>query len=418
MAQIGWIDFSKRDRKKAQQLLSLIRPEGQLDELGIGYIRDGLANLLFPGISTIQTRAKYFFIIPNIFREFENLNAADRRKTTARSYLKEREHQVKNKLSKLKNYEEGHGVIGITLRERQYIKRNPSEIYWAGLQSYGFMNAGGISLEQYIRNLAAHQPLERVKAKEEEDDTHATFESADVIQAPVDFNWFEDLKLDLTDEERDFFSTQILKSEKEKSLSVMPVLIRNSDLLNAFISTGNFQEFVLASLDIDYKKQVKELLTLAHDFAWLMEGVHLLYNHILQQHFFKDNYKGVFEDEWISWKEDLKDTMINYNEFEVATLHHYIRRSRPNSELFVNSWWKMVKNMATAHKPSSEMLQLVKQREQMSKGKKSRLSKPPSANVDIELNKRIGLALLQYRYYNAKTIIKDILIETEGAASN
>jgi hypothetical protein len=29
-----------------------------VDELGIGQIRDGFANLLFPGTSTIQIRAK------------------------------------------------------------------------------------------------------------------------------------------------------------------------------------------------------------------------------------------------------------------------------------------------------------------------------------------------------------------------
>ncbi len=54
MAQIGWIDFSNRYRKRAQQLMSMIRPEGQLDELGVGYLRDAIANHLFPGISTIQ----------------------------------------------------------------------------------------------------------------------------------------------------------------------------------------------------------------------------------------------------------------------------------------------------------------------------------------------------------------------------
>ena len=35
-----------------------------LDELGIGLIRDGFSDLFFPGTSTIQTRAKYFFIVP------------------------------------------------------------------------------------------------------------------------------------------------------------------------------------------------------------------------------------------------------------------------------------------------------------------------------------------------------------------
>jgi hypothetical protein len=42
--QIGWIDFSSKDRERAKQLLAFIKPEGQLDELGVGYLRDALSN--------------------------------------------------------------------------------------------------------------------------------------------------------------------------------------------------------------------------------------------------------------------------------------------------------------------------------------------------------------------------------------
>ena len=34
-------------------------------------VRDALANVFFPGTSTIQTRAKYFLIVPRIFKEYE-----------------------------------------------------------------------------------------------------------------------------------------------------------------------------------------------------------------------------------------------------------------------------------------------------------------------------------------------------------
>lgn len=52
---LGWIDFSKTERSK------VLTERGTLDELGIAPIRDGFSNLFFPGTSTIQTRAKYFF---------------------------------------------------------------------------------------------------------------------------------------------------------------------------------------------------------------------------------------------------------------------------------------------------------------------------------------------------------------------
>jgi hypothetical protein len=64
MASIGWIDFSPAHRERVGTILELLKPEGMVDELGIGSIRDAVADNLFPGISTIQTRAKYFFIVP------------------------------------------------------------------------------------------------------------------------------------------------------------------------------------------------------------------------------------------------------------------------------------------------------------------------------------------------------------------
>ena len=69
--QLGWIDFSTTERNKVLSILDLLSEKGTLDELGISPIRDGFANIFFPGTSTIQTRAKYFFIIPYEMKELE-----------------------------------------------------------------------------------------------------------------------------------------------------------------------------------------------------------------------------------------------------------------------------------------------------------------------------------------------------------
>ena len=68
---LGWIDFSKSERNKVLSVLTLLSEEGTLDELGIAPIRDGFANLFFPGTSTIQTRAKYFMIVPYALKDLE-----------------------------------------------------------------------------------------------------------------------------------------------------------------------------------------------------------------------------------------------------------------------------------------------------------------------------------------------------------
>ena len=49
--QLGWIDYSSEHRNKVMAVLHALTAPGAVDELGIGQIRDGFANLLFPGTS-------------------------------------------------------------------------------------------------------------------------------------------------------------------------------------------------------------------------------------------------------------------------------------------------------------------------------------------------------------------------------
>lgn len=64
---LTWLDYSEHDRQKMMDAIQLFREPGTLDELGIGTVRDAFADLLFPGTSTIQTRARYFFFVPWVY---------------------------------------------------------------------------------------------------------------------------------------------------------------------------------------------------------------------------------------------------------------------------------------------------------------------------------------------------------------
>ena len=58
----SWLDSSEHERRAVLELVSALNEPGTLDELGIGSIRDTIADTLFPGTSTIQTRARYFLM--------------------------------------------------------------------------------------------------------------------------------------------------------------------------------------------------------------------------------------------------------------------------------------------------------------------------------------------------------------------
>ncbi len=72
MSSFGWLDYSEHERRRTLDVVELFREKDTRDELGIGSVRDAFADLLFPGTSTIQTRARYFLFISWIYIKLES----------------------------------------------------------------------------------------------------------------------------------------------------------------------------------------------------------------------------------------------------------------------------------------------------------------------------------------------------------
>ena len=133
MIKVGWIDFSSKVREIAMAVIDLMKENGAVDELGIGVVRDRLADILFPGTSTIQTRAKYLFIVPWCMIEAEKnfKNKVD--------YLK-RLNNIETDVIKALIKNEPSNTTGIIGKDSiGTLKRKPSEIYWNALRTYNIM---------------------------------------------------------------------------------------------------------------------------------------------------------------------------------------------------------------------------------------------------------------------------------------
>jgi hypothetical protein len=63
-SRLTWIDHDSQARERSLRILALFREKESRDELGIGGIRDAIADRLFPGTSTIQTRLRYMLFVP------------------------------------------------------------------------------------------------------------------------------------------------------------------------------------------------------------------------------------------------------------------------------------------------------------------------------------------------------------------
>ena len=66
---IGWLDQSEEHQRKMREVIDLFSESDARDELDLSVVRDALCDLLFPRLSTIQARARYFLFIPWTYLE-------------------------------------------------------------------------------------------------------------------------------------------------------------------------------------------------------------------------------------------------------------------------------------------------------------------------------------------------------------
>ncbi|NLJ58589.1 MAG: hypothetical protein GX339_07080 [Tissierellia bacterium] len=142
--ELDWPNYPKEGRKKVLSVIDLLLGDDTLDELGISPIRDGSANLFFPGTSTIQTRAKYFLIVPYALYYLTLTGETNLGNFLRR--LDDLEYECGKKLAKLG----ADGAIGsLSINRGKWVKRTPSQIYWAGIRSFRIFTAGNPSLRKY-----------------------------------------------------------------------------------------------------------------------------------------------------------------------------------------------------------------------------------------------------------------------------
>ena len=143
---LGWIDFSKSERNKVLSVLDMLSEAGTLDELGIAPVRDGFADLFFPGTSTIQTRAKYFLIVPYVLMEAgAGQYGSDVR--TVLNKINDEERKCRNIL--IEGNKNREGVIGSQVPD-SWVIRTPSNIYWNGIRKFGIFRAD-LSISEYVQ---------------------------------------------------------------------------------------------------------------------------------------------------------------------------------------------------------------------------------------------------------------------------
>ena len=409
---IGWVDFSSDHRERVKSVIDLLSAPGVIDELGIGVIRDSFSDSLFPGISTIQTRAKYFLTVPRIFKEYEKLPANNRRRQKLADYLNKLENRCMAEMVANNNGETGHQIIGASFVGKPgEVLRKPSSVYWTGIRQFGLIKTR-LSLQAFCRRFAnPDQPLQDLiqgSDKTKGDDPDAAEQTNESINLPTyddGDDWIESLSIDLSNAEASFLSRQI---EARVPLSLLGQILLDAEVREQFLalpSDWNFTTFADdAPFHARFPESLRRIIAAARDFWQLMYGAHVRYNCLLQMRHGTSEVREEFEAEWNEWLASLQSFSWERWEtgflWELTKLHH--RRVREHTIRFVESWIDGIHNGSE----TQTLDELVTRQERLNKKSRARLHPTAEEKVD----EWVGIDDLNYRLNVARTIINDIQV--------
>lgn len=407
MSRIGWVDFSSDDRMRVQEVLALLKEPGTLDELGIGQVRDAYSDLLFPGFSTIQTRARYFLAIPKIFRDWAELQPAKRRRQPLAAYLQEMENNLARVL-KINHEEAGlplDGIIGHTVVENGGVERRPSSTYWNGLRVFNIV-VSPKSLAEFCREWRQeNNDFVSVDGDEGSDDTNHRFE-AEVRRPPASKGaWREGLTLKLTKPEADFLFERFCTAKGlEHSVTAQLLSSGKTDeaIANEYVRFAQFSIWATRQ-DSPLSPTCRRHIANAQRFSDAIEGAHIIYNRLLAKKLEDDELRAKCEVEYYHWTERVKHSGVFHNKapqvwLEAPCIMGMSVRQRTNS--FLHDW-----NDAICRDASERELDTLVQTQAM--------NNKPGRSLLIQLPKIksnwYGMKALDYRWSIARSMLRDVI---------
>jgi hypothetical protein len=411
ISSLGWVDFSSEHRERVKTVLDLLATPGVVDELGIGVIRDAFADHLFPGISTIQTRAKYFIVIPRLLKDYEDLTDRQRRNLPLAEFLADREKQCRIRFVEKYGKQEHLGIIGVTFGTRtdKDVQRQPSSVYWNGLRTFGIIKTD-LSLAEYCHQYGGRRPSLRMLLEESREERGDDTDAEDIARSPVITlppapEWAEKLSINLTRDEASFLRQQIVATRPD---SLLGQILVNQHRLEQFLALPEAADFSQMAA-LPFIKQVpdprlRQVVCRAKLFWDLLSGAHIRYNCLLHERFGIAALARQFTAQWAEWRREMRD--FPWTQWSTEDLWSYIheaggqlnRRTRD----FIEKWIQLARDLPPENAPFDKC---VVQQEGANKRSRARLRLD---NRDDRVEAWIGISSLNYRLTQARTIVNDI----------
>jgi len=393
-SSFNWVDFAEDDRRRMMEILHLFHEKEIREELGIGTVRDAFSDILFPGTSTLHTRAKYFLFIPWIFLKHEG-------KKTKSDRIEEysRNDEISLIRSLIRSGED-EGVIGKVAVSS--LKILPSYMYWSGLGIWGIRHFEG-TLYQYFKSLDSFYYYKKNIVKSDDKEIVSTIPYNWDQNLPPRPDYFpEDITLSLLPYEADYLRERIVTNCRE---SLLAFLVDKTEPTEVDYIWMHPQSTEFSEL---HKNQIQH----AKNFSLLMNGASLLYNLMLSEKRNNEEWINKYQNKISDWTNEIKNQMsliLNWsmNEFwrivfeQNSNIHFMTRR-------FIENWIDFIRderNLARLQ-GNDYVRQMITRREVQIKGNRSRLKN--QRKLEQWLGES-GAKPLDFRWRVARRLVNDIL---------
>jgi hypothetical protein len=386
---IGWVDFDETERDRAQRLMDLFREQDSRDELGLGAIRDSIADHLFPGTSTIHTRLRYMLFIPWIFDSLpSHLSPRD-------IAAKARQKEIELGQALMSGAPGAVGIIGKDAGEK--LKRLPSSIYWSGLESWGIRQFPG-SIDAYFAALP-HWPKDTGKDHVEDDmsgaQRHRHLWHDRMPQPPK--GWPDTVDFDLEPDEASFLVDRLVDRHPH---SLLTYLASRSDRAQA-------DAIWLHPHMADFPAPARVLVEHARIFSGVMHGAALLYNLLLSELRENEDWIERYQTALTEWSDELDTKELaswSLDDFWHETRHTGHSVLEP-AKRFVTEWVALVRKEGGLGRNRDAANALVMTRERRLKKGQSRFANKSARD---RWQGASGTGRLQFRWSIAQSHLKDL----------
>lgn len=398
MSSFSWIAFSDDERERALDIISQFHERETRDELGVSRIRDAFAGLLFPGTSTIQTRARYFLFVPWLYRTLE------RRRVPSEELgakLKQAEDRLRDAL--LEN-DDTDGVVGKFAGKD--LQRYPSDIYWNGLETWGIRRFSG-SQSRYVSSLDDYytllDDLQRTDTDDPVEGPQANWDPS--LPSPPD-GFPGEASLQLTRDEARYLKQRIHEAVPDSMISsVLEIgeLGPRTDFPWEYAHLG------------ELPANVREVLRHARNFSEVIHGAPLLYNRLLAEERGDDDLIASYADRlerWAALIDSRLDELRAWNRERFWAIVDEHSATKPvRMVYFVDDWIDLALESPSTVIADEDARTLVREREVQLKRGHSRFTNQRALE---QWGGEAGIGRLAYRWGITQTHLEDLFAGLEG----